>query len=124
MFRSTVLGAAAGLLMALDGMNFVLENVQATTDVPLVIQIGKWRRQIKIPSVAACEDQSLDPADVHEVDLEGPDRDARQTEERLQHLSLFGHSQWLAWLAHAHLLNGNVADAVRLGIQSSSCAAW
>jgi DNA-binding NtrC family response regulator/tetratricopeptide (TPR) repeat protein len=28
---------------------------------------------------------------------------------------LFGHSQWLAWLAHAHLLNGNVADAVRLG---------
>jgi tetratricopeptide (TPR) repeat protein len=28
---------------------------------------------------------------------------------------LFGHSQWLAWLAHAHLLDGNAPDALRLG---------
>ena len=28
--------------------HFALDNVPATSDVPLVIQIGKWRRQLKI----------------------------------------------------------------------------
>jgi hypothetical protein len=42
---------------------FVLDNVPATTDVPLVIQIGKWRRQLVIPKVAACEDQPLAPTE-------------------------------------------------------------
>ncbi|HSD87656.1 MAG TPA: hypothetical protein VLB44_09075 [Kofleriaceae bacterium] len=43
--------------------HFKLENVPATTDVPLVIQIGKWRRQIKLQNVAACEDIPLPTAD-------------------------------------------------------------
>ncbi len=29
-------------------------GVPSGTDIPLVLQVGKWRRQIKIPSVAAC----------------------------------------------------------------------
>jgi hypothetical protein len=39
---------------------FTLVNVPATGDVPLVIQVGKWRRQLKLPQVAACQDFPLD----------------------------------------------------------------
>ncbi len=34
--------------------HFKLPNVPATQNVPLVIQVGKWRRQLVLPNVAAC----------------------------------------------------------------------
>ncbi|MBN9167472.1 MAG: hypothetical protein BGO98_40950 [Myxococcales bacterium 68-20] len=43
--------------------HFVLKNVPAGEDIPLVMQIGKWRRMIKLPKVEACKDNLADPAD-------------------------------------------------------------
>jgi hypothetical protein len=40
--------------------HFKLEGLKATEKVPLVIQVGKWRRQITVPSITACQDNVLD----------------------------------------------------------------
>ncbi len=42
---------------------FTLTGVPATSDVPLVVQVGKWRRQLKVPNVAACQDLPIDVAE-------------------------------------------------------------
>ncbi len=39
--------------------SFRLPKAPAGTDIPLVIQVGKWRRQIVIPRVASCADTAL-----------------------------------------------------------------
>lgn len=39
---------------------FTLNNMPATNDVPVVIQIGKWRRKITIPAVPECTNTTVD----------------------------------------------------------------
>ena len=39
---------------------FKLNNVPAGKNIPLVVQVGKWRRQVTIPDVVACQDNVLD----------------------------------------------------------------
>jgi hypothetical protein len=38
---------------------FVLQNVPVAANVPLVMQIGKWRRRITIPMVSSCVDNPI-----------------------------------------------------------------
>ena len=38
-----------------DG-SFVLDNVPVGADIPIVLQVGKWRRRMTIPTVTACQD--------------------------------------------------------------------
>jgi hypothetical protein len=45
-----------------DG-KFILKNAPAADNVPLVVQIGRWRRQVTIPKVTACMDNPL-PAEL------------------------------------------------------------
>jgi hypothetical protein len=49
-------------LSGADG-TFILKDVPAGDNVPLVIQIGRWRRQITIPKVVACTSTAL-PGDL------------------------------------------------------------
>jgi hypothetical protein len=38
-----------------DG-HFTIDNVPSGTNIPLVVQVGKWRKQFVIPTVTACTD--------------------------------------------------------------------
>jgi hypothetical protein len=46
-----------------DKGQFVLHNAPSGLNVPIVIQVGKWRRQISVPNVTECTDNPLVAAD-------------------------------------------------------------
>jgi len=43
---------------------FVLDNVPVVANLPIVIQVGKWRREIKVPTVTACVDNPITDANL------------------------------------------------------------
>jgi hypothetical protein len=43
---------------------FVLDNVPVVSNLPIVIQVGKWRREIRLPSVTACVDNPITDANL------------------------------------------------------------
>ncbi|CAN5216527.1 hypothetical protein BH11MYX1_BH11MYX1_28510 [soil metagenome] len=47
-----------------DG-KFTLNNAPCGTTIPLVIQLGRWRRQITIPAVACCANTALTNSQTH-----------------------------------------------------------
>ncbi|HEY3820727.1 MAG TPA: carboxypeptidase regulatory-like domain-containing protein [Polyangiaceae bacterium] len=56
-----VLASGSPLVTALTGYDgrFVLKNVPVGQNIPLVIQLGKWRKQLVIPQVNACTDNPM-----------------------------------------------------------------
>ena len=48
----------AGTTTAVDG-SFTLTNVPVGSNIPLVVQSGRWRRQIAVPATTACADTSI-----------------------------------------------------------------
>jgi hypothetical protein len=52
------------LVSAITGVDgkFVLENVPVGDDIPLVVQVGKWRKQVKLPKVDKCVENKITDA--------------------------------------------------------------
>ena len=59
--RCSVTLSGKPIAAALSDVNgkFTLDNVPTGTNIPLVIQVGKWRRQVTIPRVNGCVDNQL-----------------------------------------------------------------
>jgi hypothetical protein len=55
----TVSGASAAIATTDAAGHFSLSGVPYGQNVPLVMQIGRWRRQVAIPSVAPCQPNAI-----------------------------------------------------------------
>lgn len=58
---STVTGDPLVFTTSAVNGSFTLSNVPCNTDVPVVIQLGRWRRQITVPGVQCCANTALTP---------------------------------------------------------------
>jgi hypothetical protein len=56
-------GTPIALATTDEAGHFTLPDVPATANVPLVIQIGKWRKRLTLANVAACQDTPLATTD-------------------------------------------------------------
>ncbi len=90
---------AAGLSDATG--HFVIHNAPHGTNVPLVIQIGKWRRQVTLPQVIACQDNPFNDPQTFRLPQEAerggpaPDRDLHRPRRRARLLPAPGRHRRL-----------------------------
>jgi hypothetical protein len=56
---SVASGSPVSITLTDSSGNFKLEKVPVGMNIPLVIQIGKWRRKVIIPEVKKCEENKL-----------------------------------------------------------------
>jgi hypothetical protein len=62
---ATVTGSPVTLAISDVNGNFTLSNVPAGDNVPLVMQVGRWRRQVTLSHVAPCVQTLVDPSLTH-----------------------------------------------------------
>jgi hypothetical protein len=53
---------AAALSDATGKFTMDVSAIPSPKNVPLVIQVGKWRREVTVPSITACADTPIDPS--------------------------------------------------------------
>ena len=58
---SNAIGDYVTVAQSNAGGSFTLQGVPTGDNVPLVIQIGKWRRVISVPRIPSCQVTTLDP---------------------------------------------------------------
>jgi hypothetical protein len=54
-----VSGSPIATALTDESGHFVLRNVPVGVNIPLVVQVGKWRRQVSLPTVAPCVDTAI-----------------------------------------------------------------
>jgi hypothetical protein len=60
----TVSGSPVAATLTDSAGHFSLTNVPAGMNIPLVMQVGRWRRQVQIPSVASCTETKVNDANL------------------------------------------------------------
>lgn len=61
---ASVSGAPVAIAITGPDGAFTLTNVPSGANIPLVVQIGKWRRQVTLPAVTACQGNPIVDANV------------------------------------------------------------
>jgi hypothetical protein len=61
---SVASGSPVAITLSDSSGNFKLEKVPVGTNIPLVIQVGKWRRKVVLPEVKKCEENKLTDKDM------------------------------------------------------------
>jgi hypothetical protein len=56
---SGLMARASAVALSDSAGHFTLEGVPPGKDVPLVVEVGKWRRQVTLPEVKSCQDNAL-----------------------------------------------------------------